>query len=546
MRHAIQTETCSSSVVATAQPHIASTFNRLDLQSYIGTTYLLTSTVFLPFFGSVADVYGRHFALQSSLAFFTVGSAISTGAMSMPTMLVGRGVAGIGAAGMLTVVRVILSDSRSLNDNNWQNAILFFLYTIGYCTGPVIGGALSSISFRWIFAINLPAGVLAMLVSFLILRTRTKKEADPSLRGYTRIQRIAKLDWIGSFFFIGGGILILLALNWGSTAKWNDAKVIASFVVGGVLFALCLSWEYLLERKQKAETPSKSALFNAVPMIPLDMFRSFDVIAVSSASFVSGMIMLVMFYFVSIFFAIVNGYSATKAGTQLLFFAPGMGAGSLVALRIVHFTRQPRYPIILGGIVATVGIGIVSTAVSNNHSSLIKGSLFMSGFGIGLGVGPIATHARFSQTDERVAVVTALILFFRSFGGTVGLAQCGAVLNGKVTAYLKSLVESGAISASDASSLQLSGSNLGSIGSIQALPTSLQQYVKNGFQEGTRWAFISLIPWAGVAVIITLFLSKTRTTGTKREPEPSAVELVSDGEKKVSKEALAHVELRKV
>lgn len=120
----------------------------------------------------MADIFGRHWALQLALLFFMIGSAISTGSNDMPTMLVGRGIAGIGAAGLLAVcstqphgfewtltlflqvVRIILTDSGSLDQNNWQQGILFVLYTFGYCIGPVIGGALVTVSFRWIFAIK--------------------------------------------------------------------------------------------------------------------------------------------------------------------------------------------------------------------------------------------------------------------------------------------------------------------------------------------------------------------------------------------------------
>lgn len=108
----------------------------------------------MPLFASLADVYGRHFALQLSLVFFLIGSALSTAAQDMPMMLAGRGVAGIGAAGLLTVLRTILSDSRSLNLNNLQGALMTLLYTIGFCVGPVVGGALVSVSFRWVFAIK--------------------------------------------------------------------------------------------------------------------------------------------------------------------------------------------------------------------------------------------------------------------------------------------------------------------------------------------------------------------------------------------------------
>ncbi|KAK7692752.1 hypothetical protein QCA50_004385 [Cerrena zonata] len=252
-------ETLDYTVVATAQVHIASIFNRLDLQSYIGTVYLLTSTVFLPLFASFADVFGRHWTLQISLLFFIVGSAISTGSMNMPTMLAGRGVAGIGAAGLLAVVRIILTDSRSLDDNNWQQSIMFLLYTIGYCLGPFIGGELVTVSFRWVFAINLPCAALAMVLAFFLLRGRVKGgqtvqqlplSSDDSLVRPVKIpffSKVLEIDWVGGALFMAGGILILLALNWGSTEEWDTAKVIACFVVGGVLFTGFIFWEHHID-----------------------------------------------------------------------------------------------------------------------------------------------------------------------------------------------------------------------------------------------------------------------------------------------------------
>jgi MFS family permease len=141
-------------VVATSQTNIASTFNRLDLQSYIGTSYVLGSAVFLPIFASLADVFGRYAAMQVSVIVFLVGSAICTGAMSIPTLLVGRGISGIGAAGLLTLVRIILSDSVSLDDNNAQGAIMIIAYMVGYTVGPVLGGLLLRANWRWVFGIK--------------------------------------------------------------------------------------------------------------------------------------------------------------------------------------------------------------------------------------------------------------------------------------------------------------------------------------------------------------------------------------------------------
>ncbi|KAH9950575.1 MFS general substrate transporter [Amylocystis lapponica] len=512
-------ETLDYTVVATAQVHIASSFNRLDLQSYIGTAYLLSSTVFLPLFASIADIWGRYWALQLSLLFFLVGSAISTGSPDMGTMLAGRGVAGVGAAGLQAVVRIILSDSRSLDDNNWQQSVLFFLFSIGYCVGPVIGGALLTVSYRWIFAINLPCCVIGIVLAFFILRKMTKGPQTPRTllqpsmqEKETFLEKFARVDWFGAALFMAGGILVLLALNWGSTYGWNSARMIACFVVGGVLYIAFFAFEYFLERRTENLAVTGGRLWQE-PMLPLAVFRSYDVCAGQFALFVSGMVMIVMFYFVAIFMTIVNGLSSTNAGVQLIYFAPGLGVGSLMQISFVKYFRQPKIPIVLGSTIMSIALGLISMGMDRNKQTWIDGFLALAGVGVGLSIGAIVVHIRFSQPEERIAVVSALGLFFRALGGTIGLAQCGAVLNAKVRSYLLDLASSGLISPSEASALsQAASSSAASLQSINTLPPEVQTLVRDAFRSGSRWCFISLIPWTGISVILTLFLSNIRDT----------------------------------
>ncbi|KAI0342108.1 MFS general substrate transporter [Trametopsis cervina] len=507
-------ETIDYTVVATAQVHIASIFNRLDLQSYIGTIYLLTSTVFLPPFASMADIFGRHWALQLSLVFFAVGSAISTGANNMPTMLAGRGVAGVGAAGLLSVVRIILTDSGSLNDNNWQQVLLFLLYTLGFCLGPFIGGKLLTVSFRWIFAINLPCCAVAIVLAFLLLRGRTKtgqpsrKLPTTDRQQETFMDKVFRIDWVGAALFMVGGILILLALNWGSLGDWKSAKVIVCFVVGGLAIIAFLLWERFLDGMEYTQSTSRWHLLYTEPMIPLELFRSLNICIIMYATAVSGIILLVMFYFVAIFFVIVSNLSPSQSGVQLIYFAPGMGGGSLLSIQLIRRLRQPKYPIVLGGIVSTVALGLISMGIEQEKQSLVNGFMAMAGVGTGLQVGPLAVQARFSQPAERNAVVSGLLLFFRSLGGTIGLAQCGAVLNGKVNSYIANLVHTGALSAADAESLSLSSAALSSVNGLNSLPPATQQFVRDAFREGSRYAFISLIPWCALAFLLTLLLKR--------------------------------------
>ncbi|THU95646.1 MFS general substrate transporter [Dendrothele bispora CBS 962.96] len=525
-------ETLDYTVVATAQTLIASTFGRLDLQSYIGTAYLLTSTVFLPLFASIADIFGRYVALQLSLLFFIFGSALSTGAQNIETMLAGRGIAGVGAAGLLTVVRVIMADSSSLDDNNWQVSVLFLLYAIGYSVGPIIGGALANVSFRWIFAINLPASILAMALCFLLLRKHTKG-GQPSKRlplvyreNETVLLKLLRIDWIGTVLFTVAGILILLALNWGSTEEWNSAKVIVSFIVGGLLAIAFVLWEYCLMHHDThaTSTSHRGRLFWADPTIPLELFRSYDICVVQAASFVGGMVMIVMFYFVAIFMTIVSGLSPKDAGVQLVYFAPGSGGGTLLAVYIVKYLRQPKYAIILGSLLIPVALGMVSVGIHESKQNWVNGFMVMTGVGCGLTIGSVNVQARFTQSKERVAIVAALILFFRSFGGTVGLAQCAAVLNARVGKYIQNAVASGTISGSDLEDLASASVHSGGLTSLQSisdLPPGLQTVIRDAFREGTRWSFISLIPWAAVVFFLTLGLSNIPDTDGKQLDTPS-------------------------
>jgi hypothetical protein len=194
-------------------------------------------------------------------------------------------------------------------------------------------------------------------------------------------------------------------------------------------------------------------------------------------------------------------------------------------MNLLRFFKQPKIPIIAGGVVTAVGVGLISMAVQQNNHGMINGFLAMSGVGVGLAVGPLAStfvrtlffffsssfflikcrtavHARFSQPENVVAVVVGLNMLFRTAGGTVGLAQLGTVLEAKVRSY----VLSNAPPSSSIDPATFSGS-VQSIDSISSLSPALQAFVKDAFQYGVRWSFVSLIPWCAISAVLVFFLS---------------------------------------
>lgn len=174
-----------------------------------------------------------------------------------------------------------------------------------------------------------------MFIAFLLLRggrhTYHQDQRILDVQKKPRLARILYLDWLGTALFVSAGILILLALNWGSTNKWSSVKVIVSFAVGAFLFLLCLGWEVFVQHRQDTRTGGR--LHRIFPMLPFEIFTSINVVGTQAVAFVSGMVMLVMFYYLSIFFTIVSGASLTHTGVQLLYFAPGI---------VCYFPRPPR------------------------------------------------------------------------------------------------------------------------------------------------------------------------------------------------------------
>ncbi|PVF97525.1 MFS general substrate transporter [Serendipita vermifera] len=570
-------ETLDYTVVATSQTNIASKFNRLDLQSYIGTAYVLGSTVFLPIFASLADVFGRYWAMQVSVVIFMVGSAFSTGANSMALLLVGRGIAGVGAAGLLAIVRIILSDSESLDDNNSLAGLMFITYSVGYTLGPFLGGLLLHVNWRWVFGINLPVCAASIVIMALLLPKISKGPQPPQRLSRLHLPpselaaiqakyppsfttSLQRIDSIGAVIFIIMGAAILLGLNWGSTDPkgWNQPKVIATLVLGGALLPVFVLWEYIVDHStdhlvQPPHNDTESALpekekgkgvdvnqpmasgirgriarlapeFARItdPIVPMNMFRSYDVIATNYATLTSGMVMLGIFYFVAIFFVIVSGKDAVKSGVQLLYFAPGIGVGVLISMILLKRTRQPRSTIVFASLVLPLAVGLLSQALYEDKELQIMGFMIMAGGGVGLGFGPLSIQARFRQPEDRVAIVVATNLFFRTAGGIIGIAQLSAVMFSRVRSYITAQVYKGRISPFDAlriaSSLNSVGSrphgpgggrnNEGNGTGIFDLPENLKNVTIEAFKDGLRWAFLSLVPWLAVAFVMSLFLNK--------------------------------------
>lgn len=261
-----------------------------------------------------------------------IGSAICTGAptSNFSVLLLGRALQGIGAAGVNISIRTILADRVSLSEYALNWTIFALVSGIGFSIGPVIGGFLTTASWRWCFAINLPIGVVAMIVVVFVLRKELQGPQElPQLEGRDMstgprrfVARLMTIDYGGQMLFLWGFGLLILALTWaGGNYSWKSAAVLASIIIGGIL---AIAW-VIYERCMVPGSVMARALPSQKAMVPWELLSQRDVGLLFLVNVSIGVSMFAVMYFMDLYFALVEKRSSSNAGISLLYFLPGLG-----------------------------------------------------------------------------------------------------------------------------------------------------------------------------------------------------------------------------
>lgn len=268
--------------------------------NWIISAFNLTLATFIPFSGQMADVFGRHVAMQGSLLFILVGSALCTGAPTdaFPVLILGRAIQGIGCAGVSVISDVIMADKVSLKEYSKNSSIFATIAGVSYALGPVIGGFLTNASWRWCFGINLPVGVLGIILVFIILRPELLgPQPLPELLAVTERSeqgelmqkfkaRIATIDFGGQFLFLFGMGLLILALTWaGADYPWGSVQVIVPLALGLILTMGFILWQYMMV---PGRVIARKLPFQR-PTIPWEMIRQRNMGLLFYINFACGM-----------------------------------------------------------------------------------------------------------------------------------------------------------------------------------------------------------------------------------------------------------------
>jgi len=464
-------------IVSTALPRIATDLHGLNKLSWVATAYLLTSAVTTPIYGKISDLFGRKKVFQFAIIIFLAGSMLCGISQSMDQLVVARALQGIGAGGLMSLVLAIVGDVVPPRQRGKYMGYFGAVFGLSSVAGPLLGGFLTdSLSWRWIFFVNLPLGIVALSAVTSRLHLPVYKQSH-------------KIDYLGAGLLSAGSACLLLGTVWGGTAyAWASAQIIGLFSAGiifALAFVVCEHWA-------------------TQPIIPLRLFRN-DIFTVSVLlSLLSGIAMFASILYIPLYQQVVRGYSPTKSGLLMLPLVIGLLATSIIAGRFMSkWGRYKVFPLI-GTLVLAAGLWLFSHLTLTTSEWVV--ALWMVVVGMGLGsFMQVMTLAIQNAVDRKdLGTATASATFFRSMGASLGGALFGAVLTNRLTYHLLELVPAGSgIAKLNINSIQTSGTQADSI------PPAVAHTVLEAFVRSFHDMFLLAIPFALLAFVVALFLRET-------------------------------------
>ncbi|MEV1292181.1 MDR family MFS transporter [Pseudonocardia sp. NPDC049635] len=385
--------------VASALPTIAGELGGLDQVAWVVATYLLTQTVSTPLYGRLSDMYGRRRLYLFAITIFVFGSAGAALAVDLPQLIAARAVQGAGAGGLISLAQVVLGDLIPPRERGRYSGWLGGVFAVASLGGPLLGGVFVDAGiWRAMFLVNIPVALVAALV---IVR---------ALRGPIGIRRRVPIDYLGTGLFVIGAGSVLLGL---SSLRSGFGAPTAGTLVGGLVLLTLFAVHEL-------RTPH--------PLLPLRSLADRTIVTSAVLSFATIFAMLGSLTFLPIYLQVGHGFSATVAGLLLVPQAVAVVAGNIMGGRLVTRTGRYRTICVTGSAMVTAALVVIGLLPPGAPIWLFVAAQTVLGLGIGT-VSPLQiVVAQNAAVASEMGVVTASVIFFRSVGGTLGVAVLGTVL----------------------------------------------------------------------------------------------------------------------
>ncbi|MER7548792.1 MFS transporter [Streptomyces anulatus] len=472
-------------IVATALPKIVGELHGLEKMSWAVTAYLLASTIVLPLYGKLGDLFGRKGVFQFAIVVFVIGSALAGWSRTMDELIAFRAVQGIGGGGLMIGVQAIIADIVPARERGRYMGLIGAVFGLASVAGPLLGGFFTDhASWRWCFYINVPFGLVTLAVIAVVL-----KLPRPAVR--------PRLDVLGAVLLAVASTCLVLVTSWGGTEYAWGSTTILGLAAGAVVTTVL----FVAAEHRAAE-----------PIIPLRLFRDsvFNVTGLVGA--VVGIALFGAASYLPTYLQMVDGASATESGLLMLPMMMGIVGGSIVSGQLI--TRTGRYRIypILGSAVSVVGMWLLSLLEADTSPLAYSFYQAVLGIGIGLVMSVLVLAVQNSVRPSDLGTATSANNYFRQIGGSVGAAIFGTLFAGRLSDALGVRLPAGAeLPDPESITPQI----------VHAMEPALRDAYIQAYVDAMPRIFLYLVPVLVLGLILAFFL-KEKPLVSHHSPEAAA------------------------
>ena len=497
-------------IVGTAMPHIVSDLQGFDRYTWVTTAYLLTSTVMVPIYGKLSDLFGRKPVFLIGVVLFLVGSAASGAAQSMNQLIAFRAFQGLGAAALMPIAIAVIGDLFTPRERGKWQGLTGGVFGLSSILGPTAGGWITDHStWRWVFYVNLPIGIVALLVLIFLMPTLRSKNTGK-----------VSIDYLGATLLIAGTVPLLLGFSWaGSQYSWSSWQILSLFAAAAVFIVLFIVYEAYLERRK------------AQPIIAPSLFanRIFSVSVL--ITMITSMGMFGSILFLPLYAQGVLGISATNSGLLLSPLMLGLVFSSVISGQLVSRFGKYKWITFVGMAITIAGSLLLQRLDVNSTNTDLIIAMIVLGLGLGFSMSLYTVIVQ-NALPTRIGEATSGLTFFRSIGSTIAVAAMGSILtsayvpgfHNAIPAQLKALLPAKIISIFDNPNVLLSAdiqkqllAKFAAFGPQgKALYAQLMEAVKVGLTSGIHNVYVLSTILMCIGFVAIFFLKEIPLRGGKR------------------------------